>query len=120
MWQVTENKNEREIKREKVQMKPPIITTLSFSCAFVFNFRKPEPGRITKRIGRYFRPTEWKIRINRKKENLKTEKATLLDGSCCWTITGSQRQEILLNSRNPVAQLDFYVKKVKPHKCSGF
>ena len=101
--------------------KPAIITTLSFSCVFVFYFRKPKPFRkITKRIGRYFRPTEWKIRRNRRRENLKTEKATLLDGSCCWTITGSQSQEIILNSRNPVAQLDFYVKKVKSHKCSGF
>ena len=101
--------------------KPAIITTLSFSCVFVFYFRKPKPFRkITKRIGRYFRPAEWKIRRNRRRENLKTEMATLLDGSCCWTITGSRSQEIILNTRNPVAQLDFYVKKVKSHKCSRF
>jgi len=86
------------------------------------NQRKPKPFRkIIKRKGRYFRTAEWKIWKNAKgKEGLKTEKATLLDGNCCWTITGSRREEILLNYRNPVAELDFYVKKVKSHKCSRF
>ena len=99
----------------------PLVFNIHSSMVLVFYFRKPEPFRkIAKRIGRYFRPAEFKIRMNRRRENLKTEKATLLDGSCCWTITGSQSQEILLNHRNPVAQLDFYVKKVKSHKCSRF
>ena len=97
------------------------IAGQTFSCAFAFYFRKPKPFRkIMKRKGRYFRQAEWKIRRNRRRENLKTEKATLLDGNCCWMITGSQSQEIILTHRNPVAQLDFYVKKVKSHKCSRF
>jgi len=86
------------------------------------NRRKHKSFRnIVKKRDRYSSGKPLKIWKNAKRrEKLKSEKATLLDGSCCWTITGSQRQEILLNSRNPVAQLDFYVKKVKPHKCSGF
>ena len=98
------------------------IAGQTFSCAFAFYFRKPKPFRkIMKRKGRYFRTAEWKIWKNAKgKEGLKTKKATLLDGNCCWTITGSRREEILLNYRNPVAELDFYVKKVKSHKCSRF
>ena len=61
----------------------------------------------------------WQIRRNAKSEKLKTKKATLTDGNCCWTITGSQDEEIVLNYDNPVAQLDFYVKKVKCHRCGS-
>ena len=70
-----------------------------------------------KKKGRYFSEAEWKIRRNRWRENLETQTATLTDGNCCWTITGSQDQEIVMNYRNPVEQLDFYVKKLKSHSC---
>ena len=91
--------------------------TLLF-LSLLFYFRKPKP-KIMKKKSRYFSEAEWKIRRNRWRENLETQTATLTDGNCCWTITGSQDQEIVLNYRNPVAELDFYVKKVKSHRC-GF
>ena len=99
-------------------MTQAFITTLSFSCAFAFYFRQPKPFRkIIKKKGRYSRQAEWKIQRNLKRETLKTEKATLLEGNCCWMITGSQSEEIILTQSNPVAQLDFYVKNVKSHEC---
>ena len=73
-----------------------------------------------KKKGRYSGQAEWKIQRNLKRETLKTEKATLLEGNCCWMITGSQSEEIILTHSNPVAQLDFYVKKVNTHECSRF
>jgi len=85
------------------------------------NGRKPKPfKKIRKKKDRYSREAEWKILRNARRENLKTKTATITDGNCCWTITGSRDEEIILNHRNPVAQLDFYVKKVKSHKCSRF
>ena len=84
------------------------------------NGRKPRQfKKITKKKGRYFRKAEWTIRKNKRRENLRTKTATLMDGNCCWTITGSQDQEILLEHDNPVAQLDFYVKKLKSHRCGS-
>jgi hypothetical protein len=55
----------------------------------------------------------------KRREKLKSEKATLLDGSCCWTITGSQGEKIVLSHSNPVPQVDFYVRKVMSHKCNS-
>ena len=46
----------------------------------------------------------WQIRRNAKREKLKTQKATLADGSCCWTITGTQSQEIKLRPQDPPTQ----------------
>ena len=84
------------------------------------NGRKPKQFRkIIKKKGRYFREAEWKIWKNARRENLKTKTATLTDGNCCWTITGSRDEEIILNYRNPVAQLDLYVKKLKSHRCGS-
>ena len=46
----------------------------------------------------------WQIQRNAIREKLKTQKATLTDGSCCWTITGTQSQEIKLRPQDPSTQ----------------
>jgi len=79
--------------------------------------RKPRK-KIVRYKGRYVGHTRtWTIKRNAKMENLKTKKATLTDGNCCWTITGTQSQEIKLRPQDPPTQVDFYVKKVKSHQC---
>jgi len=85
------------------------------------NLRKHKSFRnIVKKRDRYSSGKPLKIWKNAKRrEKLKSEKATLLDGSCCWTITGSQGEKIILSHSNPVPQLNFYVRKVKSHKCNS-
>jgi len=81
--------------------------------------RKPK-RKIIRKKGRYVGHTQtWPIKRNAEGENLKTKKATLTDGNCCWTITGTQSQEIKLRPQDPPTQVDFYVKKVKSHKCES-
>ena len=54
----------------------------------------------------------WQIRRNAKREKLKTEKATLTDGNCCWTITGTQSQEIKLRPQDPPTQAkSLYIRR---------
>jgi len=75
-------------------------------------FSSGEPQKIWK---------NWKFkgRRLRGREKLKSEKATLVGGTCCWTICGSRREKIVLTPRNLVPQLNFYVREVKSHKCDS-
>ena len=57
-------------------------------------------------------------RNNNGREKLKSEKATLLGGNCCWNITGTRNQIINMNYRNSEEQLNFYVKELKAYKCT--
>ena len=83
-------------------------------------FRRPNnDNNIRKKKGKYWGNTkEWEILRNSRRNNLKTKKATLRDGSCCWTITGTRNQEISMNHNNVEEKLNFYVRKLKAHKCT--
>ena len=79
-------------------------------------FSSGEPQKIWK---------NWKVKGRGKarrlngREKLKSEKATLVGGTCCWTICGSRGEKIVLTPRNLVPQLNFYVREVKSHKCDS-
>ena len=72
-----------------------------------------------KKSGRYSSGKPLKIwRNNNGREKLKSQKATLLGGNCCWQVIGTRNQTVTINYSNYEEQLNFYVKELKAHKCT--